>query len=703
MTTGIDFGTTNSVAAQWNGEYVEILELGGQGLDADWERPGFEKLYPSVVGTSSLRPGALFGWEAKLRSERAVEACKRMLREEPLVTVGGRRFAATTAAAGVFRSMAIAAEEEAATEIGEAVITVPANATGAARFRTREAARAAGIAVKTLLNEPTAAAIAYAHTMEEDGEFLVFDWGGGTMDATLLLHEDGFFDEKASRGVNKLGGLEIDARLRRMVLERAPACGKWSESEQRQFALEIERSKILLSSQKSVRITTPDGIAVEIGQDEFSAEIQDLITRALDPVEECLAQARIDPSELKAVLMIGGSSQIPAVRDAVAEALDCELVGPELCHPLTAVAEGAAICAAAMDGELKSIIRVVNTHALGTVTQDQYGRREFSALIGRNQRLPQQRKKSYQPSRDGVSKLTVEVWEGDPDRPVDHPDNVKLTELPLAYPERSRAAEDGAFDLEYTYSKEGLLTVRATLQKTGQVVLDGEVRVFGDATVPPEIERELQDLFSLRTTGREAPRPTHPQPVPAVPATPTVPSQGRQGGGAVTAARPTPASMAQSGKAARRPAAALVVDGSNLAWNGRPPRSAGGQPSFQALQAAIKSLRFKNPDRDIHVVVDATLRHDVAAAERPLVEEAIAAGTVVQPPAGTEGRGDALVISIAEEVGGVIVSNDNFAPFQRANPWLLDVGRVLGATQSQGVWVFNPRRPNVTGAAGRRR
>lgn len=699
MTTGIDFGTTNSVAAQWNGEYVEILELGGQGLDADWERPGFEKLYPSVVGTSSLRPGALFGWEAKLRSEKAVEACKRMLREEPLVTVGGRRFAATTAAAGVFRSMAMAAEEEAATEIGEAVITVPANATGAARFRTREAARAAGIAVKTLLNEPTAAAIAYAHTLEEDGEFLVFDWGGGTMDATLLLHDDGFFDEKASRGVNKLGGLEIDARLRRMVLDRAPVRGKWSESEQRQFALEIERNKILLSSQEFVRVTTPDGIAVEIGQDEFSAAIQDLITRALDPVEECLEQARIDPSELKAVLMIGGSSQIPAVRDAVAEALDCELVGADLCHPLTAVAEGAAICAAAMDGELKSIIRVVNTHALGTITKDQYGKREFSALIDRNQRLPQQRKKSYQPSRDGVSKLTVEVWEGDPDRPVDHPDNVKLTELLLAYPERSRAAEDGAFDLEYTYSKEGLLTVRATLQKTGQVVLDGEVRVFGDSTVPPEIESELNELLSLRTTGRETPRPTHPQSVPA--AMGPGPTAAAPAAGSTTP--PTPASVARSAKAGKQPGGPLVVDGSNLAWNGRPPRSAGGRPSFQALQSAIKSLRFKNSDRDIHVVVDATLRHDVAPEERPLVEEAIAAGTVVQPPAGTEGRGDALVISIAEEVGGVIVSNDNFAPFQKANPWLLDIGRVLGATHSQGVWVFNPRRPNVAGAAARRR
>ncbi|POX52061.1 Hsp70 family protein [Streptomyces sp. Ru72] len=696
MTTGIDFGTTNSVAAQWNGEYVEILELGGQGLDADWGRPGFEKLYPSVVGTSSLRSGALFGWEAKLRSEKAVEACKRLLREEPLVTVGGRRFAATTAAAGVFRSMVTAAEEESATEIEEAVITVPANATGAARFRTREAARAAGIVVKTLLNEPTAAAIAYAHNMKEDGEFLVFDWGGGTMDATLLLHDDGFFDEKASRGVNRLGGLEIDARLRRMVLDRAPARRAWSESEQRQFSLDIERNKILLSTQESVRITTPDGIPVEIGQDEFSAEIQDLINRALDPVEECLEQARIDPSELKAVLMIGGSSQIPAVRDAVSEALDCELVGVDLCHPMTAVAEGAAICAAAMDGELESIIRVVNTHALGTVTKDQYGKREFSALIGRNQRLPQQRVKSYRPSKDGVSKLTVEVWEGDPDRPVDHPDNVKLTELVLSYPQRSQA-EDGVFDLEYTYSKEGLLAVKATLQKTGEVLLDGEVKVFGDSTVPPEIEKELNELLALRATSHTAPRPTHPQQSPALP------RDGRPADSGVSVPPPSPASMAKAASPLEQPAAPLIVDGSNLAWNGRPPRSAGGQPSFQALQAAVRALRFKNPNRDIHVVVDATLRHDVAEAERPLVEEAIAAGTVVQPPAGTEGRGDALVISIAEEVGGVIVSNDNFAPFQKANPWLLTPGRVLGATHSQGIWVFNRRKPNAAAPAARRR
>ncbi|MEW5658791.1 Hsp70 family protein [Streptomyces cinereoruber] len=685
---GIDFGTTNSVAAQWNGEYVEVLEIGGQGLDAKWRREGFELLYPSVVGTSSLRPGTLFGWEAKLRSEQAVEACKRMLREEPFVTLGGERFAATTAAAGVFHAIAGAAEEEAATEIREAVVTVPANATGAARFRTREAARAAGITVRTLLNEPTAAAIAYAHEMEADGEFLVFDWGGGTMDATLLLHDDGFFDEKASRGVNRLGGLEIDERLRRMVLDRAPVRGRWSDSEKRMFALEIERAKILLSHQESALVLTPDDVTVEIGQEEFSEAIQDLISRALDPVEECLEQAQIEPRDLTAVLMIGGSSQIPAVRAAVAEALDCELVDSALCDPMTAVAEGAAISAAAMDGELKSIIRVVNTHALGTVTKNREGRRSFSSVIDRNQRLPQQRVKSYEPTKDNTSRLTVEVWEGDPDRGVDHPDNAKLTDLVLTYP-RPCKVEDGVFDLEYTYSKEGLLAVKATLQKTGEVVLDEEVKVFGDGNVLPEVRRELDRLRALTPAARPSTAPTHPQQVhPRDPGT-GVP-------------KPAPPVSAPLPAGAVPDSAPLVIDGSNLAWNGRPPRTAGGRPSFAALQTAVRSLRFKHPKRDIHVVVDATLRHDVSAEERPLVEAAVADGTVVQPPAGTEGRGDALVISIAEEVGGIIVSNDNFAPFQRANPWLRTSGRVMGATQSQGVWVFNRRVPNPATPAQRR-
>ncbi|MFE7511009.1 Hsp70 family protein, partial [Streptomyces sp. NPDC057540] len=256
------------------------------------------------------------------------------------------------------------------------------------------------------------------------------------------------------------------------------------------------------------------------------------------------------------------------------------------------------------------------------------------------------------------------------------------------YPQRYKA-EDGVFDLEYTYSKEGLLAVKATLQNTGAVVLDEEVKVFGDGNVLPEVRRELDRLRALTPAARPATAPTHPQQV----------RPQSQGAGAPKPSRPGSPPLPVG---AVTDSAPLVIDGSNLAWNGRPPRAAGGKPSFAALQAAVRSLRFKHPERDIHVVVDATLRHDVSAGERPLVEAAIADGTVVQPPAGTEGRGDALVISIGEEVDGIIVSNDNFAPFQKASPWLRASGRVMGATQSQGVWVFNRRVPNPATPAQRR-
>ncbi|MFY0512077.1 hypothetical protein ACOMD4_17070 [Streptomyces anulatus] len=118
---------------------------------------------------------------------------------------------------------------------------------------------------------------------------------------------------------------------------------------------------------------------------------------------------------------------------------------------------------------------------------------------------------------------------------------------------------------------------------------------------------------------------------------PTHPQQAGPPGS--SAPKPAPLRTAPPSGGTATAAPPLIIDGSNLAWNGRPPRTAGGRPSFGALQAAVRSLRARHPDRDLHVVVDATLRHDVSAEERPLVEKAIADGTVVQPPAGTEGRG----------------------------------------------------------------
>lgn len=182
------------------------------------------------------------------------------------------------------------------TDIDRAVITVPANATGAARYRTRAAARFAGIEVQALLNEPTAAAISYVHDLRENSQILVFDWGGGTIDVTVLDYADGFFEERASRGVTELGGLEVDRRLRRLVLDRAPARKEWTAAQKRQFRLDVERSKIQLSTQPSVHVITPGGIAVEMHQAELEDAIADLVDRALVPVSSASTTCTWRPS-----------------------------------------------------------------------------------------------------------------------------------------------------------------------------------------------------------------------------------------------------------------------------------------------------------------------------------------------------------------------------------------------------------------------
>ncbi|MGW1809165.1 Hsp70 family protein [Streptomyces sp. NPDC002078] len=670
--TGIDFGTTNSVVAQWQGDDVEVLPLDAHHIDADWRRPGFDLLFPSVVGMSSLRSGPLFGWEAKLRSEEAAEACKRLLKSDEYVNVQGRRFAATTVAAGVFTAMKDGARHN-LTEIDRAVITVPANATGAARYRTRAAARFAGIDVQALLNEPTAAAISYVHDMHENEQILVFDWGGGTIDVTVLDYENGFFEERASRGVTELGGLEIDRRLRRLVLDRAPMRREWTPAQERQFRLDVERSKILLSSQPSVKIRTPDDKEVEIFQEELEEAITDLVDRALAPVEECLRDLHMAPLDVDDILMIGGTSQIPSVRAAVAEALQMEPVPTQLCDPMTAVARGAAIAAAVLAKETPGVIQVANSHALGTVVKAADGRRRFSEIIPRNSPLPWSERKSYTPTRDHERKLTVEIWEGDPDKELADVDNVQLTELTLHYPV-PRVRGESRFDLEYTYDSDGLLHVKATLEHTGEVVVDEEVKSFGSGGPTPEVRQELDDLLSATPV-----------------ASPLFSAQ-------ASAGRPLPPALrSRVGEPGQDDEVhTLVVDGSNLAWIGHSPSRPGvyeedDRPSFAQLLSARDALAKKFPHADIHVVVDATFRHKVAESERPAVDAALSKGEVIQPPAGTEGKGDALVVAIADESAAVVVTNDNYAELQSRHPWLRESGRVLGATHTKGVWIFTPR------------
>lgn len=653
MSFGIDFGTTNSVLAKFDGQEAVAVPIDTGNLD-DWNYRGFDLLFPTVVGYSSTRPELLFGWEGKLRAEENVEAVKRLLRGDDEVGLAGRSFAASTVVAGFFDALRRRGLDQ-DVDVQRAVVTVPANSTGAARYRTRAAARLGGVQVQALLNEPTAAAIAYVHDAGAPKDIMVFDWGGGTVDVTVLEYdeEDGLFEERASRGIAELGGLEIDERLGQLVLRKLGSPPSWAPFEWDQFKRDIERTKIRLSTEEFVVLTTPDFTrTVEIERAEFEAEITDLVERSMAPLRTCLADLKIEPDTLDSVLMIGGTSQIPLVRDQIAEVMDLEPVSPHICDPLTAVARGAAIAAAILDGELDSEISVATTHALGTVSKKPDGTRVFSEIIPRNATLPRRASKNYKPNTDRQKSVNLEIWEGDPNESLDSDENFLLTNAVVDFPEPRPRAEN-AFTLTYTYDQNGLLHVKATLDRTGEVLLDREVQYFGEFNAgvgaTPETVRSLLQV----NAGAAVP----PSPAPELPTEPLTAS-----------------------------AKCYVVDGLGMAEHGLE------RPSHAQLTEILEALARRFPSAEIHTVVDPMFPYLVAAEERDAVSADIDAGRLIEAPAGTEGAHRSLLLSLAETKDAVLVTNASFGEAYGQHPWLGDPDRVLGVTSAGGSWVFAPRR-----------
>lgn len=497
MSFGIDFGTTNSVLAHFDGKEAWAVSLEAANLD-DWSIEGFDQLFPTVVGWSSTRPKEkLFGWEAKLRSDESVAAVKRLLRGDEQVTLAGQKYTAPTVSAGFFETMRSRAADQ-GHDVRQSVLTVPANAIGAARYRTRAAARFGGVQVQALINEPTAAAIAYAQDAPgEARRILVFDWGGGTIDVTILDYDQnlGFFEERATRGITELGGLEMDARLERLMLRKLGTEPDWSPEDWRTFRLDVERTKITLSMDDFARMELPDrSRTLKVERAEFEAEIEDLVTRSLQPLRDCLSDLQCTARDLDAVLLIGGTSQIPMVRDRVEEILEMEAVDSELCEPMTAVARGAAIASAIMTGELDSVLSVSATHSLGLIVFNADDELTFSEIIPRNAALPTEESGPYWPKHDNQTDVLLQVIEGDPALPLDDPENFPLAKISVPIPP-DKTRDENSFKVTYRYDESGILHVKAVMKEDGKVVLDGEVNKFGehdtDAGVTPETLREF--------------------------------------------------------------------------------------------------------------------------------------------------------------------------------------------------------------------
>lgn len=481
---GIDFGTTNSVVAVKSSAGVEVLPI--DTAPAKWAAYGFDNVLPSVMARDD-DSRVCFGWEAKQRPTGRFDAVKRMFATQLDVATddSGSALAVEEVATMLFAELKRRAAG-CGVDASQAVITVPANSKGRARLRTKLCAGMAGLEVLALVNEPTAAAMAYAQRHPESRQLLVFDWGGGTLDVTILQSVDGVFIEQASSGLPRSGGIDFDSRLEKIVRETTTGLENLSVDQRHFLRTEIELAKIRLSTADVTSVELPNGKEFRITRSRFEQEIAGLLDEARIPLERCLSELQIGPGSIDSVVLVGGTCRIPAVRRFVESALKSE-IDPDI-DPMTAVGEGAAIAASILTGGTPdSDFFVCLEHALGTwVFDPQTGSRNFSTIIRKGNKLPAQAAEPFVPVVVETESVTVSVVEGDPDSPI--PDFTVLKEwaVPLKVP----YSEDSnrSFELRYEYDVDGILRVRATDNDSGEVLLEDDVS-FGVASNKRELKQ----------------------------------------------------------------------------------------------------------------------------------------------------------------------------------------------------------------------
>ena len=491
---GIDFGTTNSVLARATATGVETIILDDQ-LPGEWVGTGFDKVLPSVIAFSPDGATPQFGWPAKKRDDGRLEAVKRLFATEDDVTVGGRTLNVEVAAAIFFRHIQHRAEVSGlTTRLDRAVVTIPANSRGKARYRTKLSAGLAGIEVSALINEPTAAAMAYAREIGQNQRILVFDWGGGTLDVTVLEAFDGVFIEQSSKGIQRLGGMDLDRQFMAALLPRIPGADAWQPGQLNQFRRNLELAKIRLSADKSAVVALPEGGSLEVTRGMFEEAVMPLIERTREPVEVCLRES---PGRVDHLVMVGGSAKIPVIQRFISDIVGTEPSGTV--DAMTAIAEGAAIAEGILQGIITDLDFHVGTeHALGTVVHNSDSPREgsFSVLIGRNTKYPARATDSYLPTHDFQEAVSLQVIEGDPAQPIGHEDNVILKDWTIELPEQ-RLQQDAAFTVTYDYDVDGILHVTVQDGRTSQLMMAEELS-FGAARLRselPALRRTVDELM----------------------------------------------------------------------------------------------------------------------------------------------------------------------------------------------------------------
>ena len=483
---GIDLGTTNSVVA--------VLEGGEPTVIANAEG---NRTTPSIVAFKGeeVLVGELAKRQAITNPDNTVRSIKRQIGTNWKEKFENKEYTPQEVSARILQKLKRDAESYIGEDVTDAVITVPAYFNDAERQATKEAGQIAGLNVLRIINEPTAAALAYGLENNEDQKILVYDLGGGTFDVSVLEISEGVFEVKSTSGDSKLGGDDWDERVMEWLVDKFKSSTGIDISEDKMAMQRIkegaEKAKIELSSTTETEVNLPfitandsgpQHLLEKLSRSEFEKITSDLVDRTKDPVNKAVEDAGLSFSDIQHIILVGGSTRIPGV-----QALVKSMTGKDPSkgvNPDEVVASGAAIQAGVLKGDVKDVLLLdVTPLTLGVETKGGI----MTKMIERNTTIPTKRSETFSTADDGQTQVEIHVLQGEREMASGNKSLGKfnLTDIP--------SAKAGTPQIEVTFDIDanGIVNVNAKDLGTGKeqaITITG-----GTALEEDEIERMVKD------------------------------------------------------------------------------------------------------------------------------------------------------------------------------------------------------------------
>lgn len=483
---GIDLGTTNSVVA--------VLEGGEPAVVANAEG---NRTTPSIVAFKGeeVLVGELAKRQAITNPDNTIRSIKREIGTSWKQEFEGNEYTPQEISARILQKLKRDAESYLGEDVTEAVITVPAYFNDAERQATKEAGKIAGLNVLRIINEPTAASLAYGLENSEDQKILVYDLGGGTFDVSVLEISEGVFEVKSTAGDSKLGGDDWDQKVMDWLVEKFKSSTGIDISTDNMAMQRIkegaEKAKIELSSTSETEVNLPFITANDAGpqhlleklsRSEFEKITSDLVERTKSPVNKAIEDADLSYSDIDHIILVGGSTRIPSI-----QALVKSMTGKDPhkgVNPDEVVASGAAIQAGVLKGDVKDVLLLdVTPLTLGVETKGGI----VAKMIERNTTIPTKRSETFTTAEDGQTEVEIHVLQGEREMASGNKSlgKFKLTEIPTA--------KQGTPQIEVTFDIDanGIVNVNAKDLGTGKeqnITITG-----GTALEDDEIERMIKD------------------------------------------------------------------------------------------------------------------------------------------------------------------------------------------------------------------